>query len=192
MDSCDVSELAEEELAQVTCGHLPWSDQRVIALELEVGECDLAPEVHADVERPQRVGECADCEIVDAGTGVLRGGVQGQAAQRLEQRVGCAGVAALHRDLGLPHRKVVQQHQLDIHTQHIIELLERIDLDFARQIRCGTADGVAKLPNASISEFANALMLVRFAICATACRRCCHGRLFTQLHDCGIRCIGIA
>jgi len=26
----------------VTCGHLPWSDQRVIALELGVGECDLA------------------------------------------------------------------------------------------------------------------------------------------------------
>jgi hypothetical protein len=41
MDNCDVSELAEE-LAQVTCWHLPWSDQRVIALELGVGECDLA------------------------------------------------------------------------------------------------------------------------------------------------------
>ena len=41
MDHCDVSKLAEE-LAQVTCGHLPWSDQRVIALELGVGECDLA------------------------------------------------------------------------------------------------------------------------------------------------------
>ena len=26
----------------MTCGHLPWSDQRVIALELGVGECDLA------------------------------------------------------------------------------------------------------------------------------------------------------
>jgi len=41
MDHSDVSELAEE-LAQVTCGHLPWSDQRVIALELGVGEGDLA------------------------------------------------------------------------------------------------------------------------------------------------------
>jgi hypothetical protein len=30
MDHCDVSELAEE-LVQVTCVHLPWSDQRVIA-----------------------------------------------------------------------------------------------------------------------------------------------------------------
>jgi hypothetical protein len=33
MNGCEVSELAEE-LAQVTCGHLPWSDQRVIVLEL--------------------------------------------------------------------------------------------------------------------------------------------------------------
>jgi hypothetical protein len=41
MDHCDVSQLAEE-LAQVTCGHLPWSDQRVIAIELGAGECDLA------------------------------------------------------------------------------------------------------------------------------------------------------
>src|SRR6266403_1692043 len=40
MDHREVSELAEE-LAQVTCAHLPWSDQRVIALELGVGECDL-------------------------------------------------------------------------------------------------------------------------------------------------------
>ena len=36
-----VSALAEE-LAQLTCRHLPWTDQRVIALELGVGECDLA------------------------------------------------------------------------------------------------------------------------------------------------------
>src|SRR3982074_2550229 len=35
MDRCHVSELAEE-LAQVTCGQLPWSDQRGIALELGV------------------------------------------------------------------------------------------------------------------------------------------------------------
>jgi hypothetical protein len=41
MDHREVSELADE-LAQVTCRHLPWSDQRVIALELGVGECDLA------------------------------------------------------------------------------------------------------------------------------------------------------
>jgi hypothetical protein len=44
MDNSNVSELAEE-LAQVTCGHLPCSDQRMIALELGVGECDLALEV---------------------------------------------------------------------------------------------------------------------------------------------------
>ena len=36
-----VSALAEE-LAQLTCRHLPWTDQRVIAIELGVGECDLA------------------------------------------------------------------------------------------------------------------------------------------------------
>src|SRR3954469_6387318 len=41
MDHRDVSGLAEE-LAQCTYQHLPWSDQRVIALELGVGECDLA------------------------------------------------------------------------------------------------------------------------------------------------------
>jgi hypothetical protein len=41
VDRCDVSALAEE-LAQLTCEHLPWSDQRVIAIELDVGECDLA------------------------------------------------------------------------------------------------------------------------------------------------------
>ena len=41
MDHRDVSALADE-LAQCTCQHLPWSDQRVIALELGVGECDLA------------------------------------------------------------------------------------------------------------------------------------------------------
>jgi len=36
-----VSALSGEELAQLTCRHLPWTDQRVIALELGVGECDL-------------------------------------------------------------------------------------------------------------------------------------------------------
>jgi hypothetical protein len=41
MDHRDVSALADE-LAQCTCQHLPWSDQRVIAIELGVGECDLA------------------------------------------------------------------------------------------------------------------------------------------------------
>src|SRR5882757_7063643 len=41
MDRRDVSALADE-LAQCTCQHLPRSDQRVIALELGVGECDLA------------------------------------------------------------------------------------------------------------------------------------------------------
>ncbi len=41
MDRCDVFALAEE-LAQLTCEHLPWSDQRVIAIELGAGECDLA------------------------------------------------------------------------------------------------------------------------------------------------------
>jgi hypothetical protein len=41
MDRCDVSALAEE-LARLTCEHLPWSDQRVIAIELGAGECDLA------------------------------------------------------------------------------------------------------------------------------------------------------
>jgi hypothetical protein len=39
--STDPAALAEE-LAQLTCSHLPWSDQRVITLELGVGECDLA------------------------------------------------------------------------------------------------------------------------------------------------------
>jgi hypothetical protein len=41
VDHSDVSALAEE-LAHLTCRHLPWSDQRVIALELGAGECDLA------------------------------------------------------------------------------------------------------------------------------------------------------
>ena len=41
MDDCDVWALAAE-LAQYTCQHLPWSDQRVIALEMGAGECDLA------------------------------------------------------------------------------------------------------------------------------------------------------
>jgi hypothetical protein len=41
MDRCDVFALAEE-LAQLTCEHLPWSDQRVIAIELDAGQCDLA------------------------------------------------------------------------------------------------------------------------------------------------------
>jgi hypothetical protein len=41
MDHRDVSALADE-LAQCTCPHLPWSDQRVIALELGAGECDMA------------------------------------------------------------------------------------------------------------------------------------------------------
>ena len=41
MERRNVSALAEE-LAQLTCRHLPWTDQRVIALELGVGECDLA------------------------------------------------------------------------------------------------------------------------------------------------------
>lgn len=41
MDHHDVSALADQ-LAQCTCQHLPWSDQRVIAIELGVGECDLA------------------------------------------------------------------------------------------------------------------------------------------------------
>jgi hypothetical protein len=41
MERRNVSALAEE-LAQLTCRHLPWTDQRVITLELGVGECDLA------------------------------------------------------------------------------------------------------------------------------------------------------
>jgi hypothetical protein len=41
MDHRDVSALADQ-LAQCTCQHLPWTDQRVIAIELGVGECDLA------------------------------------------------------------------------------------------------------------------------------------------------------
>ena len=41
MERGNVSALAEE-LAQLTCRHLPWTDQRVITLELGVGECDLA------------------------------------------------------------------------------------------------------------------------------------------------------
>jgi hypothetical protein len=36
MDRCDVFALAEE-LAQLTCEHLPWSDQRMIAIELDAG-----------------------------------------------------------------------------------------------------------------------------------------------------------
>ena len=41
MDHLGVSALADQ-LAQCTCQHLPWSDQRVIAIELGAGECDLA------------------------------------------------------------------------------------------------------------------------------------------------------
>ncbi|MCV7267984.1 hypothetical protein [Mycolicibacterium doricum] len=55
MDHRDVSALAEE-LAQCTCQHLPWSDQRVIALELGVGECDLAID---DMVRAAVHGACA-------------------------------------------------------------------------------------------------------------------------------------
>ena len=55
MDHRDVSALADE-LAQCTCQHLPWSDQRVIALELGVGECDLAID---DMVRGAVHGACA-------------------------------------------------------------------------------------------------------------------------------------
>lgn len=41
MDHRDASALANQ-LAQCICQYLPWSDQRVIAIELGVGECDLA------------------------------------------------------------------------------------------------------------------------------------------------------
>jgi hypothetical protein len=54
MDRRDVSALAEE-LAQLTCEHLPWSDQRVIAIELGVGQCDLAIE---DMVRGAFHGAC--------------------------------------------------------------------------------------------------------------------------------------
>jgi hypothetical protein len=55
MDHRDVSALADE-LAQCTCQHLPWSDQRVIALELGAGDCDLAIE---DMVRAAVHGACA-------------------------------------------------------------------------------------------------------------------------------------
>jgi hypothetical protein len=54
MDRRDVSALAEE-LAQLTCEHLPWSDQRVIAIELGVCQCDLAIE---DMVRGAFHGAC--------------------------------------------------------------------------------------------------------------------------------------
>jgi hypothetical protein len=54
MDRCDVSALAEE-LAQLTCKHLPWSDQRVIAIELSVGQYELAIE---DMVRGAFHGAC--------------------------------------------------------------------------------------------------------------------------------------
>jgi hypothetical protein len=41
VDGRDVFALAEA-LAQLTCEHLPWSDQRVIAIEMDAGQCDLA------------------------------------------------------------------------------------------------------------------------------------------------------
>lgn len=50
----DVWALAED-LAQLTCPHLPWSDQRVIALELGAGECDLAID---DMVRGAAHGPC--------------------------------------------------------------------------------------------------------------------------------------
>jgi hypothetical protein len=43
VDRSDVLELAEE-LSRLTYPHLPWSDQRVIKLELGVGQVDLAIE----------------------------------------------------------------------------------------------------------------------------------------------------
>src|SRR3954469_14057364 len=55
MDHRDVSALADE-LAQCTCPHLPWSDQRVIALELGAGECDMAID---DMVRGAFHGACA-------------------------------------------------------------------------------------------------------------------------------------
>jgi hypothetical protein len=54
MDDRNVSALADE-LAQYTCHHLPWSDQRVIAIELGVGECDLAID---DMVRAAAQGAC--------------------------------------------------------------------------------------------------------------------------------------
>jgi hypothetical protein len=43
VNSSDVLDLAEE-LSRLTYPHLPWSDQRVVAIELGVGEADLAIE----------------------------------------------------------------------------------------------------------------------------------------------------
>jgi hypothetical protein len=43
VDRSDVLDLAED-LSRLTYPHLPWSDQRVITLELGVGEADLAIE----------------------------------------------------------------------------------------------------------------------------------------------------
>jgi hypothetical protein len=45
-----------------------------------------------------------------------------------------AGVAALDRHLGLPHREVVQQDQRHIFAEDLIELFQGVDLDLARKI----------------------------------------------------------
>jgi hypothetical protein len=54
VDRSDVLDLAEE-LSRLTYPHLPWSDQRVITLELGVGEADLAIE---DMVRGAAHGAC--------------------------------------------------------------------------------------------------------------------------------------
>ena len=70
------------------------------------------------------MGEGADGEVVHASPGVRRGGVQRKSAGGFEQGGGRLGVAALHRNLGLSHRKVVQQYEFDVLAQHVVELFE--------------------------------------------------------------------
>jgi hypothetical protein len=77
MDRCNVFALAEE-LAQLTCEHLPWSDQRVIAIELGAGECDLAID---DMVRGAFYGACP---------------VPGRVVERLHEWLdGCDSIACL-------------------------------------------------------------------------------------------------
>jgi predicted TIM-barrel fold metal-dependent hydrolase len=101
--------------------------------------------IQADIQYSHRVGEGADRQVVDARTRVCGCGIQRQPARRLEFRVGSASVAALHSDLRLPRREVVQQNEFHVLGQYLIELFDRVHLDLARQIRRGLADSPQRL-----------------------------------------------
>ena len=85
------------------------------------------------------MGQRADGQEVDAAGGVFAGDVQRQPAGGLQLRGRGNLGAALDGDLRLPHLEVVQHDQLGLHLQHLVELREVVDLDFALELRVRAA-----------------------------------------------------